>query len=619
MLYNEEFMSFFEESKKEKNIFEIEKICKDIVLDKSGAMDFTGIIVAMGGAGLCLVSGFIKTAATIAFLSTPLAIIGGALIAIGAIIFLYNMINNKNLNEVSDKDYGQGVEENNEVSPTPGNETLPEDVETGMAEDLAKNGEQDGNTPSSGDGDTPITKFDTSTKNPYEQGSGSNGVQQPTIDYVAEAVEAAKANQDKALGNYQDILQQIMPNQMAMQDMLQQNLESIQNPFDVTEETGDEEENDEQTIKNIKEMKEKLTFDKDSFEAIEAYDITVGDIKSYLYVTSEIKVITDLDNYKEFGLNSFTGTKYTENGQTHYVARAYDADGNPLDSVIESVQSAYLAFGGKSASNGYAKLSGTGNETNYCVEGYGAITFGGVEKFSFYIQGNYDSKDNPTIEISEATRQNVSDTYKGTLRTAMETMRAVNNNSYKVEKGEGVTFEFDLSSSTKKETHEEDGHTYTYNKEDKVSITTENTDISKISGVDNGLLNPSTTQSTMTVEEALNRGYTMEDLIEEGYEPLEKDGEEYSEEKEIEKDADNADFEIELTKEVSFLDSKCMFYVDNMTIYSTYGNYRDCVSIKDSNGNSYSVDDAISNEICTIEVLLKKLEKDLGATTFKMN
>ena len=476
-----------------------------------------------------------------------------------------------------------------------------------------------GNSGNNGNGGSTATNVgqinpeDYKTSNPYIGGNSEI----PSIDYVSQAIDTALANQDKAQQNFQDTLASIMPNTNDLNNMLQSNLDSIQNPFDVTEETGEEETNNEEVTKLIEEMKEKLDFDEEDFEAIEAYEIEVGGVKSYLSVTSDIKVITDLEDYKEFGLDKFTGTKYTENGQTHYVARAYDVDGKPLDAVIESIQEGYLAFGGRSGSNGFAKLSGSGNESNYCIEGYGAITFGGVEKYSFYIQGNYDNKEHLTIEISEKTGSAVSDVYKGTLRTAMETMRAVNNGSYDIQKAEdGIVFEFDMDTkgSTKKETINENGHEYTYNKNDKVTITNENIDMKDIDGVKtDGLLN-SSTNTTLTIEEALNMGYKMEDLIEQGYKPLEKDGKEFTEDTQLEDEVKEAKFEITLKKDPEFKDMSVQFYVEGTKIYYTNGNYADIVRVTDEEGNIYTAKSAIENKICTVEVLLKKLEKEFNVT-----
>ena len=479
------------------------------------------------------------------------------------------------------------------------------------------NGSNPSTSGSGGNGPTnvgTINPADYTTSNPYL--GESNEI--PSIDYVAEAIDTALANQDKAQQNFQDTLASIMPNTNQLDNMLQSNLESIKNPFEVTEETGNEKENNEEVEKLIEEMKDKLDFEEDDFDGIEAYEMEVGGVKSYLSVTSNIKVITDLDGYKEFGLNKFTGEKYVKNGQTHYVARAYDIDGNPLDAVIESVQEGYLAFGGKSGSNGFAKLSGSGNETNYCIEGYGAITFGGVEKYSFYIQGNYDDDENLTIEISEKTGSAVSDVYKGTLRTAMETMRAVNNGSYDVQKVEdGIVFEFDQEeskSSVKKETVEENGHKYTYNKNDKITITNENIDLEDVDGVKKDGLLESSTSTTLTIKEALNMGYTMEDLIEQGYKPLEKDGKEFTDETELEDKVKEAKFEITLKGDPQFKDSQVKFYVDGMKVYYTKGNYAEIVRITDEEGNMYNVKSAIENDICTVEVLLKKLEKEFNVT-----
>ena len=642
MLYNENFLDFFEDNKKNKNIFEIQKICSNVVLDKlqnkdGGLAKIVGGILAAGGiattgailgpAASALVTGGI-TAAVGVLGSIPVVgwiILGVAVVAtvVGVAMFLYS--NNKEFEETSNANQQtvSDIENSNTQSIIEDGQALRDQELQKIKDEQAQHQDKIPEEYKTGDNGAVIDELQAPViSNPYLNNNStsgnaqsSNGLTQPTVDYVATAIEQAKANDNQALGSYEDILQQILPTKGDLDNMLQENLDKIKNPFEVTEETGEEENNNETTKENIEKMKEKLDFDKEDFDAIESYSIEIGDVKSYLYVTSDIKVITDLDDYKSFGLNTFTGTKYVENGKTHYVARAYDVDGNPLDSVIESQQNAYLAFGGKSASNGYAKLTGSGNETNYCIEGYGAITFGGVEKFTFYIQGNYDDNNEPTIEISEISGQNVSDTYKGTIRTAMETMRAINNNSYEVEKGEGTTFEFELSTSTKKDTIEEDGHTYTYNKKDEVIIFKENADISDIEGVSSGFFEESNSQSKMTVEDALNMGYTMEDLIEQGYEPIEKNGEPYSKE---ENEESNTNFEVSLKKEVSFLDNQCMLLVDGTTIYATMGNYRDCIVVKDENGNTYTIDDAIANEICTVKELVSKIEQTFNIKTTKM-
>ena len=519
----------------------------------------------------------------------------------------------EDLVDETDKPYFETQEENAQTSADRHKEFLDAKNENG---NLNNNG-NGGYGNNAGNGPTnvgTINPADYTTSNPYL--GESNEI--PSIDYVAEAIDTALANQDKAQQNFQDTLASIMPNTNQLDNMLQSNLESIKNPFEVTEETGNEKENNEEVEKLIEEMKDKLDFEEDDFDGIEAYEMEVGGVKSYLSVTSNIKVITDLEDYKEFGLNKFTGEKYVKNGQTHYVARAYDIDGNPLDAVIESVQEGYLAFGGKSGSNGFAKLSGSGNETNYCIEGYGAITFGGVEKYSFYIQGNYDDDENLTIEISEKTGSAVSDVYKGTLRTAMETMRAVNNGSYDVQKAEdGIVFEFDQEeskSSVKKETVEENGHKYTYNKNDKITITNENIDLEDVDGVKKDGLLESSTSTTLTIKEALDMGYTMEDLIEQGYKPLEKDGKEFTDETELEDKVKEAKFEITLKGDPQFKDSQVQFYVDGMKVYYTKGNYAEIVRITDEEGNMYNVKSAIENDICTVEVLLKKLEKEFNVT-----
>ena len=116
----------------------------------------------------------------------------------------------------------------------------------------------------------------------------------------------------------------------------------------------------------------------------------------------------------------------------------------------------------------------------------------------------------------------------------------------------------------------------------------------------------------MTVKEALNMGYTMEQLIEKGYEPLEMDGEKYSKDKKVEKEAENAKFTIKMDGEAKFTNSKMQFYVDGIKVYYTYGNYSEIIKVVDEDGTEYTVSQAIDKKICTINVLLKKLELENG-------
>lgn len=491
------------------------------------------------------------------------------------------------------------------------------------------------------DEDGKIVTIDTSQPNSnyvpnnqfIQSGGGGTSTLTPTT-YIAESIENAMKNQNEALDNYNNLLAQISPSNPDMQEWLESNLNSVTNPFTESDITEEKEENDAITVENIDKMKKELTFDESDFDAIEAYKMEIDGVTSYLKVTSSINVITDLDMYKSLGLNTWNGDKYEENGQTHYVARAYDVDGKPLDAVIESTQEAYLSFGGKTGSMGYAKLRGSGNRNAYCVEGYGAITFGGKEKYQFYLQGNYDGDNKPLVEISEVTGASISNVYKASILTSMETMRAVNNSSYEIIEGDGETIELDFVFTGEKIEHEieENGHSYIYNAKDKVTITNTGLITNNIQNLKKDNFTTSSTSTLLTVEDALAMGYTMENLIEQGYEPISVDGKKFEKDenkKEDTKDKDtikdketdkkedekddtkekeekNTHFSISVDKtNLLFPDKYNIFYSNS---YATKGNYAQCTTVYDDKGNAYTVEQAIVNDVCTVEELLEELE-----------
>lgn len=460
----------------------------------------------------------------------------------------------------------------------------------------------------------------TKGKGTSVSGSGASvpvtAAKDPSVGEVAKKAQtAAKDNAGDAMSQYNKILASIMPDSNDLANWQQQNLNSIQNPFTKTDTTGKETSNSTATEKTITEEKAALSFGSDDFSGVEAYAISVGDMRSYLSVVSDINVITDISEYQTYGLNSFSGTKYTVNGQTHYVARAYDADGKALDAVVESEQKAYLAFGGKSGSNGYAKLHGTGNSSNYNVDGYGAITFGGTEKNSMYISGGYDSGNGTTLTVSEVTGAAVPDTYKGTIKSAIETMRAVNLKSYKTDEPDSgkVTFAFTDAKTSASATVTENGHTYTYNSGDKITVTDTGTDVSGVSDVSSGTITKASVSKEITVGEAIKSGmYTMADLIKAGYEPSKIDGTKYTKDAETAAKAADATFTVSLTGTAKYTDYRMVFYTKGTEVWATYGNYSEIVQVTDSKGTKYSAKSAIDGGVCTADVLLKKLQTQYG-------
>ena len=219
MLYNENFLDFFEDNKKNKNIFEIQKICANVVLDKlenkDGGLLFGGLIAAGGmlifaksAAITCLLVG-----SFIPGVNFIVAGIGAALVVTGVAIALISQ--NKDFKETSNTNQQTvtDIENSNTQSIIEDGQALRDQELQKIKDEQAQHQDKIPEEYKTGDNGAVIDELQAPViSNPYLNNNStsgnaqsSNGLTQPTVDYVATAIEQAKANDNQALGSYEDI------------------------------------------------------------------------------------------------------------------------------------------------------------------------------------------------------------------------------------------------------------------------------------------------------------------------------------------------------------------------------------------------------------------------------
>lgn len=442
----------------------------------------------------------------------------------------------------------------------------------------------------------------------------------PSVQQMQQnAQDNAYQDYQNALQQYEELIAKIQNNQQNpnVEDLEKPN--QIENPFnsDVSDKTDQEKEEDiEITTENTDRLKEELTFDKSDFENIEPFKVIIGNTMGTVYVKTDIKLISEDEEFQSLtkadALDTYTYTD--ENGTEHAVSRAYDADGNPLDKVILSTQVAYVEVG-INGSFGYAKLTGTGSKYAYAIEGYGNYQTV-KEGYENFISGNYmltvseeketallgtnddmvgkkeySFRDSETISFSEVNNNSLSDVYKEIVTWACNVMRELNIQSYNLDLGDA---ELVIDNSTEpnskfEETWEEDGVVYTYDSSVKI-LTKEG--------------------NSYTVKDMLiNNLATMKELVDQGFEPISVNGEEFTDKEDVE-DAITAakpKFEIKIdewTGEGTEPFEKDIFYTDEDGMkYFFITKCSDRYHIITEDGEDYSLAEALDG-IYTIEELI---------------
>ena len=357
---------------------------------------------------------------------------------------------------------------------------------------------------------------------------------------TAEAQDAAEQANGQDAEDAREKYEEAVKEQDKKEEEIKKEQENnvIDNPFDGKSNTANEdEEKSEETTKEYSNAKKKLKFDSSDFDGLDGYTYIINNIPVKMYVKSEIKLVSEDEDFTKVTTSEIESEKYTDaKGQTHAVSKAYDQDGNQLDKTILSEQTGYLEYG-KDSMYGFAKFTGEGNKTAYTIEGYGDNQFvASADNEEVYFNGTFELEDDEedkevklgenskiaakkeykfrdevALEISSTSAKPIADGYKAAIIWGANIMREVNIQSFTLDFGDAEIVLGSSKDNDKEEdiqTFEEDGKKYTYDA--------------------NSTVTNKTTGATYTTKDVLeNDMKTMKELIDEGFKPETVDGEKY--------------------------------------------------------------------------------------------